>query len=130
MARLAVAVAVVIALAVGVWMLWPGEERGATTSEPLAASPTTSSPTTTEPAPTTTEDDHIVDTVEEAEVILRDIWYAWFEGIYNQDGARVREVVITEEQARSATEAFGQLSFAGAPTANAFRFSGTEVLLA
>lgn len=131
MARLAVAVAVVIALAVGVWMLWPDDERGATTTEPLAASTTTSSPiTTTEPAPTTTEEDHVVETVEEAEEILRDIWFAWFEGIYNQDEDRIREVVITEEQVRDATEAFGQMSFAGPPTANAFRFSGTEVLLA
>src|SRR5688572_17948155 len=128
MARLAVAVAVVIALAVGVWMLWPDDERGATTTEPLAASTTTSSPTTTEPAPTTTEDDHIVDTVEEAEEILRDIWFAWFEGIYNQDEDRIREVVITEEQVEDAVQRFGESQFSRKPESSDISFAETEIL--
>lgn len=128
MARLAVAVAVVIALAVGVWMLWPGEERGATTSEPLAASTTTSSPTTTEPAPTTTEDDHIVDTVEEAEEILRDIWFAWFEGIYNQDEDRIRTVVITEEMIEAARTQFTTMSFDQPPMSSGVVFDELRVL--
>lgn len=128
MARLAVAVAVVIALAVGVWMLWPDDERGATTTEPLAASTTTSSPTTTEPAPTTTEDDHVVDTVEEAEEILREFWLAWFEGIYNQEDDAIRDVVVTEEQLASATQQFGVMDFLHRPTHDAFTFSATEIL--
>lgn len=128
MARLAVAVAVVIALAVGVWMLWPDDERGATTTEPLAASTTTSSPTTTEPAPTTTEDDHIVETVAEAEEILREIWFAWFEGIYNQDKDRIREVVVTEEQVEDAVQRFGESEFSRKPESSDISFSGTEIL--
>src|SRR5690554_4371097 len=129
MARLAVAVAVVIALAVGVWMLWPDDERGATTTEPLAASTTTSSPTTTEPAPTTTEDDHVVDTVEEAEEILRGIWFAWFEGIYNQDEDRIWEVSVTEEQVGEASDAFGEMQFGQPPTPDGLQFEDTEILL-
>lgn len=128
MARLAVAVAVVIALAVGVWMLWPDDERGATTTEPLAASTTTISSTTTEPAPTTTEDDHIVETVEEAEEILREFWLGWYGGFYRRDAELIRSVVATEEEVASAVANFDLLTFTRAPMTGDFTFAGTEIL--
>jgi hypothetical protein len=129
MARLAVAVAVVIALAVGVWMLWPDDERGATTTEPLAASTTTISSTTTEPAPTTTEDDHIVDTVEEAEEILREFWLGWFQGLYHRDLARIRPLVASDAIEETARTQFGAIDFQREPTAEAIALSDVELLL-
>ncbi len=38
----------------------------------------------------------MVETVAEAESILRQLWFGWFEGIYNQDEERIKEVVGTQ----------------------------------
>ena len=102
--RWAIAGLVVVGLGVGVWLLWPdGDAAGPTTTTVLAAATTTTSEsidetTTTSAAVTTTVvESHVVETVEEAEAILRELWFGWFAGIYNQDEDRIREVVATEE---------------------------------
>lgn len=127
MTRVAVALAVVIALAAGVWMLWPDGERtpSTTTTLPIAAS---SSTTSTPAGTTTTADDHIVDTVEEAEAILRELWFGWFEGIYNQDVSRINAVVVLPEQVEDAHRQFGQMTFGHPPTEDSFEFEEVEIL--
>lgn len=129
MTRVAVALAVVIALAAGVWMLWPDGERtpSTTTTLPIAAS---SSTTSTPAGTTTTADDHIVETVEEAEAILRELWFGWFEGIYTQDEDRIREVVESDAQTEAAKEQFGVMQFEGVPTASGISFSEIRILQA
>lgn len=127
MTRVAVALAVVIALAAGVWMLWPDGERtpSTTTTLPIAAS---SSTTSTPAGTTTTADDHIVETVEEAEAILRDYWLGWYLGFHHRDAALIREAVLTEEQVEAAASRFGTLEFIREPEPDDFQFEGTEIL--
>lgn len=125
--RRVIAALIVVGLAVGVVVLWP---RGTTDDTPttLAATPTSttststsippSSTTTAVPDPTTTTaDSHVVETVEEAEAILRELWFGWFEGIYNEDEDRIREVVATEQMLNAALNAFGS-EFENAPAAD------------
>lgn len=127
MTRVAVALAVVIALAAGVWMLWPDGERtpSTTTTLPIAAS---SSTTSTPAGTTTTADDHIVDTVEEAEAILRELWFGWYSAFYNQDEDALRDVAIQESEIEAAISRFGEQTFSKAPTPNGLAFADTEIL--
>jgi hypothetical protein len=136
MTRVAVALAVVVALAAGVWWFWPEGEHpssGATTSTIVV---TTTTPTvgsdpvsTTTPGagPTTTD---VAITVEEAEEILRDLWFGWFEGIYDQDEDRIREVVVSEEQVEVARSQFGAAHFTRPPRSSDIAFEDVEILLA
>jgi hypothetical protein len=71
----------------------------------------------------------VVETVEEAEEILRELWFGWFEGIYNQDEDRIREVVVLEETLETAKESFG-IEFARAPRPSDITFSESEILRA
>ncbi|MGH8950519.1 MAG: hypothetical protein ACRDX9_03750, partial [Acidimicrobiia bacterium] len=99
MIRRLIAGLIVVGLAVGIWALWPrGESDPTPTTLPIAVETTTTTQvtTTTSAATTTTDGSHVVTTVEEAEAILRDLWFGWFEGIYNQDEDRIREVVGTQ----------------------------------
>jgi hypothetical protein len=133
-----IAVLIVVGLGVGVWLLWPRDDsESPTTTSPLGAASTTTdppppTPTTSEPAETTTltgvEDGHVVETVEEAEAILRELWFGWFEGIYNQDEDRIRQVVASQDQLHSALEQFGSMEFADQPTLDALHFEDTEIL--
>jgi hypothetical protein len=126
---LAVAVAIVVGLAVGVWWLWPRDDAGSpSTTLPLAAT-TIEGVTTTSSSPTSTiETGHVVETAEEAEEVLRELWFGWFEGIYNQDADRIREVVATEEQVETAREQFGVMEFTGPPTGEGLTLAETEIL--
>ena len=134
-----IAVLIVVGLGVGVWLLWPRDEsESPTTTSPLGAASTTTDPlpgatTTSEPAETTTltsvGDGHVVETVEEAEAILRELWFGWFEGIYNQDEDRIRQVVASQQMLDAAREAFGA-EFERAPDKNRIVVSNTEVLTA
>jgi hypothetical protein len=69
----------------------------------------------------------VVETVEEAEEILRELWFGWFEGIYNQDEERIREVVVLEETVETAKESFGT-EFARAPQPSDITFDDAEIL--
>jgi hypothetical protein len=71
---------------------------------------------------------HVVTTVEEAEEILRELWFGWFEGIYNQDVARIKEVVGTQAMLDAARDAFGSASFESVPTLAGIAVSNTEIL--
>lgn len=114
--RIVVAGLVVAGLALGIWLLWPDGDAVGDTATTIAAAPETTTTTvsadstTTPPEVSTTstvEEFHVVETVEEAEEILRELWFGWFEGIYNQDEERIREVVIQESQVQAGIDAFG-----------------------
>ncbi len=124
--RRVIAALIVVGLAVGVVLLWPRATTDDTPATLAGPSTTTSTSTsappssTTTAAPTsttTTSDSHVVETVEEAEAILRELWFGWFEGIYNEDEDRIREVVATEQMLNAALNAFGS-EFESAPAAD------------
>jgi hypothetical protein len=127
---------IVVGLAVGVWALWPDADPDPPpTTTPTAAETTTTEPesTTTTTSPTTTTSStptHVVATVEEAEEILRDLWFGWFEGIYNQDEARIREVVGTQAMLDAARAQFGVMEFTAPPTGDAIVVQSLEILRA
>ena len=130
MGRQLIAGLIVVGLAVGVWVLWPKGDSDTTTTTPvpLAQAATTSSTTTTTTNPTTLPDSQVVTTVEEAEEILRELWFGWFEGIYNQDEDRVWEVVGTDAQIEAAIDQFGQLEMTSSPTPQALKIDEIEIL--
>ena len=130
-----IAVLIVVGLGVGVWLLWPRDDSDtSSTTTPVAAVSTTTGtaePTTSlEPRePTTSLDDTlVVETVEEAEAILRELWFGWFEGIYHQDEARIREVVASQGDLDAARELFGDMDFIEAPTQADLILSDIEIL--
>jgi hypothetical protein len=71
----------------------------------------------------------VVTTVEEAEAVLRQLWFGWFEGIYNQDEERIREVVGSQPMLDSARGAFGSLGFTAVPSNAGVAFEEIDVLL-
>jgi len=112
-----IAALIVVGLAVGVVLLWPRSTADDPPGAEASTTITTALTTTTALGTTTStiDDSHVVETVEEAEEILRELWFGWFEGIYNQDEERIREVVATEQMLNAATAAFGA-DFARAPS--------------
>jgi hypothetical protein len=131
--RRVIAALIVVGLAVGVLVLWPrpvAEEN--VDSEALGSATTTSAvvttTTTTRTTSTTGEESHVVETVEEAEEILRELWFGWFEGIYNQDEDRIREVVGTQALLDAALAQFGVMEFSAQPTIAAVVLSEVEIL--
>lgn len=132
--RRGIAALVVVGLAVAVFLLWPRDEPENTPDTLAGVSTTTltSIPgtTTTEGSTTSTGSDEtrVVETVEEAEEILRELWFGWFEGIYNQDEDRIWEVVVLEETVETARESFGTMEFTRAPESDLIQLEGTEVL--
>jgi hypothetical protein len=126
---------IVVALAVGVWVLWPRDDTNSTTTTTsVQADPTTSAKSTTTTTATTTTgpvgSSDVIETVEEAEEVLREFWIGWFEGIYNQDKDRIKEVVASQSQLDAAVAQFGVMEFAEPPTPASFAFVETEILLA
>jgi hypothetical protein len=120
--RRVVTVLFVVGLAIGVVLLWPRsepEEPSDTLAEATTTSTSVSGTTSTSDVPPTSsssgEEGHVVGTVEEAEEILREMWFGWFEGIYNQDEDRIREVVASEQMLNAAQNAFGS-AFLAMPT--------------
>ena len=128
---------IVVGLAVGIWALWPRDDSDPSpTTTPTAVETTATIPrttTTTSVVPTSfvttsTAATHVVATVEEAEEILRDLWFGWFEGIYNQDEARIREVVGTQAMLEAARAQFGVMEFSAPPARESVSFSDLEIL--
>jgi hypothetical protein len=131
--RRLVAGLIVVGLAVGIWALWPRAASDPTpTTVPIAVETTTTTPdtTTTLASTSTTDDTHVVATVEEAEGILRTLWFGWFEGIYNQDETRIREVVGTQAALEDARSQFGVMEFEREPRIDDITFGDTEILAA
>ena len=137
MFRRLIAGLVVAGLAVGVWLLWPEGEppvstiTAAATPTTVRATPTSSAPPAVTPDPSTTsttEDTHVVETTEQAEAILRELWFGWFEGIYYQDEDRIREVVATEEYLTAGVAAFSTLVFVEPPDPDGVVFVSIEIL--
>lgn len=135
MLRRVIAGLVLVGMAIGVWLLWPEDTSANPSTTVPAAEPTTPPPTsaldTNAPDESTSTraaaEDQVVDTVEEAEAVLRELWFGWFEGIYNQDDERIREVVATEETVATARESFG-VEFSAEPRPDLITFSDTEIL--
>jgi hypothetical protein len=125
---------IVIGLAVGVWIIWPDPEPVATTTTLAAATPTTTASTTqlttTTNATTTTTLVEVVDSAAEAEALLRELWFGWFEGIYDQDVDRIKEVVASQNQLDAAIAAFGVMTFESPPTRDGIVLSDIEILRA
>jgi hypothetical protein len=124
---------IVVGLAVGVWALWPDEDPdpSPTTTTAVVETTTTVPETTTSttvPATTSSAPSNVVASVEEAEGILRNLWFGWFEGIYNQDEARIREVVGNPSQVEAAQDQFGQIDMSRPPEPQDFTFAATELL--
>jgi hypothetical protein len=126
---------IAVGLVAVAWLLWPDAANDEPSSPQASDSTTTSTTppettTTTRAAATTTTsrpETHVVETVEEAEEILRDLWFGWFEGIYNQDEDRIWEVVVLEETVSTAVESFGS-EFASSPRQEDLSFSESEIL--
>ena len=127
---------ILVGLAVGIWALWPRENSDPSpTTVPIAEETTSttvlpSTTTTILPTTSTTADGHIVSTVEEAELILQTLWFGWFEGIYNQDEERIREVVGTQAMLDAARSQFGAMEFGREPRATDLTLSDSEILRA
>lgn len=135
MIRRLVAGLIVVALAVGVWILWPRDDSDPTSTTLPGAVESSTTTTSTIPATTTTPaaatsstDSHVVTTVEEAEAILQELWFGWFEGIYNQDEERIKEVVGTQAMLDNARAAFGSVTYESAPTLESIVLTDTEIL--
>lgn len=136
MIRRLVAGLIVVGLAVGIWVLWPRDDPDTTpTTLPVAVESTTTtatqvtSSTVADTTTTSADGSHVVTTVEEAEAILRELWFGWFEGIYNQDEERIKEVVGTQAMLDSARQAFGA-EFTGTPVEEEIILTSTELLRA
>lgn len=69
----------------------------------------------------------MVTTEEEAEEILRELWFGWFEGIYNQDEDRIKEVVASQALLEAGTAAFGA-PFESKPSPAGIKFEALEIL--
>jgi hypothetical protein len=127
---------VVIGLAVGVWTVWPRDDSGPTATSATTTSTTSTTDTettTTTVASTTTTgppEAGIIDTVEEAEAVLTELWFGWFEGIYNQDVDRIKEVVASQARLDSAVSAFSEMEFDSVPTRSGIHVSDIEMLRA
>jgi hypothetical protein len=134
--RRVIAALIVVGLTIAVILLWPSP-TAEIPPDTLAAGPTTTTTTaestTTTTANTTTTsavngDSQVVETVEEAEEILRELWFGWFEGIYHQDEDRIREVVGNPEQIQNAVDQFGVMEFDHMPILTGISLSETEIL--
>jgi hypothetical protein len=130
MIRPLIAGLVVVGLAIGVLALWPREEPGPSPTTTVNAVDSTTTTSKLEPNTTTTLETHVVTTVEEAEAILRELWFGWFEGIYTQDEDRIKEVVGTETALDNAVAQFGEMEFLGPPTPAGISISDIEILRA
>jgi hypothetical protein len=126
---------VIIGLALGAWLLWPRDADVPTTTLPEAgATSTTTSTQVTSTAPTgnsttsTDADSHVVETVAEAEEILRAFYFAWFAGIYDQNEEAIRAVVGNPRQVEAALSQFGIMEFSAKPTSSAIGISNVEIL--
>jgi len=130
MIRRLIAGLVVVGLAIGVWALWPREEPDPSPTTTVNAVDSTTTTSVPDPITSTTVESHVVTTVEEAEAILRELWFGWFEGIYNQDEDRIREVVGTQTALDNAVAQFGVMEFSNPPSAVGLRFADIEILRA
>ena len=136
--RRVISVLVVVGLALAVVLLWANRGGDTTPGTDAQATSTTSQPTTTTlPAETTTLADtttssptevEVVETVEQAEAILRELWFGWFEGIFNEDEDRIREVVVLEETVEQAVANFGSLEFSAEPSVDGIELENSELL--
>jgi hypothetical protein len=120
---------VVVGLAIGVWVLWPRDEPNPSPTTTIhAVASSTSTKVATRTTGSSIVESHVVTTVEEAEEILRQLWFGWFEGIYNQDEDRIKEVVATQALLDDAIAAFPTAAFGTTPTESNVRLGNSQLL--
>lgn len=138
MTRRLIAGLIVVGLAIGVWLLWPKSEPGTdtTTTALGVGSTTTSGPTTvpeTSPDSTTTGttlavQNRDVDTVEEAEAILREVIASRYNAIFAKDIDLLIAAVASQTALESGIEAFDLVDFVTEPTLETVVVSNGEIL--
>ncbi len=123
---------IVIGLAFGVWIIWPRADEEpppttqvAPTTTSIATTTTTPEETSTTAAPTAA----VIETVEQAEDLLRQFWFGWFEGIYLGDEDRIKEVVASQPLLDSARAQFDVMVFVDEPSFGATTVTSTELLV-
>lgn len=131
--RRVIPVLAVVLLVAAVWFFWPDATDSPTTTTPETSGSTTTTttsagPTTTDASPTTTDTSHVVETVEEAEAILRAHYTRWFRGIYAQDEDEIRRTVVSEAQVAAAIEQFGVMQFTAPPSEDGLEITDVEIL--
>lgn len=147
--RPALSAGVIVALAVAVWAavssggddppdttvaaLTTSTAATATTVTTMAAvtattadSPTATAPTSTATTATTTDSEV---RVEEVRLILEDLYFRWFDAIYRNDEAAVREVVATEARLAAFHEMAANHGYPSPPAREAVRVLELTVLL-
>lgn len=130
---------IVVGLAVGVWVLWPREGSDTTTTTlPVAAATTTSTtnatttssstPDVTVATTTTRLESHVVETVEEAEEILRALLWSRYDAIFREDEGSLQGLVASDSALKSGVQSFGQLVFLAEPTLEGVVLREIEIL--
>jgi len=130
MTRRLVAGLVVLGLAIGVWALWPRGEPDPSPTTTVNAVANTSPTVAARTTSSASIETRVVTTVEEAEEILRQLWFGWFEGIYNQDAKRIKEVVGTQTALNNAMAQFGVMEFDQTPSSDEISIADMEILRA
>lgn len=133
--RRVIAALIVVGLTIAVILLWPSPTAEIPPDTLAGATTTTSttSPATTTTFPNTTttsavEGSHVVETVEEAEDVLRIFLYRWFSAIYEEDRALLEEIAGNPRQVDAGVAQFGVMEFASEPTLEAIVVSDLEIL--
>ncbi|MEX2624809.1 MAG: hypothetical protein WD651_13905 [Acidimicrobiia bacterium] len=126
--RWMVAAAIVVGLAALVAVLIRQDPNPTTTTIRATASTTTStSPSTT--AATTTSTTTAEQRQAEVEMILQELWFGWFDAIYNKDADALWEVVATAPRHDAGVAAMEGLDFVAAPTLDEIRIREVVILL-
>jgi hypothetical protein len=138
-ARTGLSIGVIVALAVAIWAavssgndeVPPISSTSATvssTSVSTSSSTTTTAPTTTSAAtsvPGTTDPEA---RLEEVRLIVRDVWFGWFDAVYRNDEEAVLEVVATPTRLANFQEAVESAAWPRAPDLSEIVPAEVEIL--
>lgn len=125
-----VAAAIVVGLAALVAVLLRENPTPITTTTTIgAAAPTTTSTSPSTTAATTTSTVTAEQRQAEVEMILQELWFGWFDAIYNKDADGLWEVVATTPRHEDGVRAMETLEFIAPPTMDAIRVVRSELLL-
>jgi hypothetical protein len=115
-------------------MIWREPSTPGPTTTTLLATPTTTTESTTTVAVTTSTSAATTTTSEEeriaeVEQILTDLWFGWFDAIYERNSDDLWNVVATTRQHEAGIAAMDNLSFVSAPSVEGLDVQVNEVLL-
>lgn len=130
---MALVVAVWAALASGDDEPSPSTTASTTTSAPptsttVTSTSTTSVPTTSTTAPSTSTTTNEEARVEEVRLILEDLYFRWFEAIYNNDEEAVRQVIATERGLANFQRAVDESDLPDPPDEGDINIQSLEIL--